>query len=591
VFGRLVEGSAIADARVQIESAFARLAEDHPGTNKNVRGRVVPINERFLGSASDPAWRAFTAVSFLVLLISCANVANLVLATGLRRTREIAIRSSLGAGRGRVVGQLLVEGTVLAALGGVFAFGVSVAAVRLFRSAIPENVLPYWLDYSFDYRVFLALLTVSLAAVFFFALLPAIHASKADVTGVLKDGSSAGHARRSTQRWATTFLSAEFGLAVVLLAHVTMSVRSDRSELPSDEMIDSSRILTAVVTLPGDHYRSPEQRVDFFRQLMERLAPTPGIDAISLTSALPLSGAPETRLDIEGRPSPSGPPQTVRTVTIAPRYFETFGLTLVRGRDFRDADGTPGTMRAIVNERLAQQLFAGEDPVGRRISLGAQDQSGTNGAWLTIVGLAPDIRQRPTSDADAVVYLPYRSSALSTATLLILSRNAAGALVPALRTNVQRLDDGLPLYRVRTMQQVVRDAQWNRRLSARLIVALTFIAVVLSTVGLYAVTAYGVRQRTRELGLRILLGAGPMQIATLIARRVFAQLAIGFGAGLVCTMLWDKTFGGVRPDELVADPISLLIIAGVMAVAALLACAVPFRRATRLQPVTAMQHL
>jgi hypothetical protein len=248
-------------------------------------------------------------------------------------------------------------------------------------------------------------------------------------------------------------------------------------------------------------------------------------------------------------------------------------------------------MRAIVNERLAQQLFAGEDPVGRRISLGAQDQSGTNGAWLTIVGLAPDIRQRPTSDADAVVYLPYRSSALSTATLLIRSRNAAGALVPALRTNVQRLDDGLPLYRVRTMQQVVRDAQWNRRLSARLIVALTFIAVVLSTVGLYAVTAYGVRQRTRELGLRIALGAGPMQIATLIARRVFAQLAIGFGAGLVCTMLWDKTFGGVRPDELVADPISLLIIAGVMAVAALLACAVPFRRATRLQPVTAMQHL
>jgi putative ABC transport system permease protein len=592
VFGRVLEGSTLDEARVQIESIVDRLARDHPDTNKNVRARVVPINERFLGRLSDPAWRAFAAVGFLIVIISCANVANLVLATSLRRAREIAIRSSLGASRGRVLRQLLLEGCVLALIGGVFGLGISIAAVRVFRSAIPENVLPYWLDYSFDSRVFLALFAVSLGTVFVFALLPAVRASKTDVTSVLKDGGSSGRGGRSTQRWATTFLAAEFGLAVVLLAQMTMSLRNHRPELPSDDAIQSQEVLTAVITLPGDTYRSPDTRVGFFRQLTERLSPNPAIKAVSMASALPLQGAPEGRLDVDGRaPSGSEPAPTVRTVTIAPRYFETFGLALVRGRDFTESDGTPGAMHAMVNERLAMQYFGNEDPIGRRISLGASDASGTKGAWLTIVGVAPDIRQRPVPDPDAVVYLPYRTTALSTATLIVRTRNGGGDLATNLRKDVQAIDNNLPLYRTRTMQQVVRDAQWNARLSARLILSLTFIAVVLSTVGLYAVTAYGVRQRTHELGLRIALGAGPKQIVAVIARRVLAQLAIGFGAGLICTMLWDRTFVAVRPGVLAADPVSLLIVAAVLVLAATIACAVPIRRAMRLQPNTAMQQL
>jgi putative ABC transport system permease protein len=591
VFGRLVDGATVADARVQIESTFDRLARDHPVTNRHVRGRVVPINERFLGRLTDPAWRAFAAVGFLIVVISCANVANLVLATSLRRAREIAIRSSLGADRWRVLHQLLIEAGVLAALGGILGFGVSVTGVRLFRSAIPENVLPYWLDYSFDFRVFLALLGVSVGTVFIFALLPAIHASKADVNAVLKDGGAAGQVRRSTQRWATTFLAAEFGLAVVLLAQLTMSLRSHRSELPSDEAIVSREVVTALVTLPNNTYRSPEQRVDFFRRLTERLTPNPGIRSLSVASVSPLQGAPEGRLDVEGRTPPSGAaPGSVRIVTIAPKYFEVLGLLLVRGRDFNDSDGTPGAMHAIVNERLAREYFAHENAIGRRISLGAFNPS-TKGAWITVIGIAPDIRQRPVPDPDPVVYLPYQSAPPSTATLLVRTAKGGGDLVSGLRKEVQALDGGLPLYRVGTMAQVVRDAQWNGRLSARLILALTFIAVVLATAGLYAVTAYGIRQRTHELGLRIALGAGPNQIVMVIARRVLTQLAIGFGAGLVSTMLWDRTFVAARPGVVMADPISLLIVAGVMALAAAIACAVPIRRATRLQPLAAMQHL
>jgi predicted permease len=518
-------------------------------------------------------------------------VANLVLATSLRRAREIAIRSSLGASRVRVLRQLLIEGTVLAVLGGGLGLGVSVASVRLFRSAIPENVLPYWLDYSLDARVFVALLGVSLGTVLVFALLPAVHASKADVTGVLKVGGSPGSGRRSTQRWATTFLAAEFGLAVVLLAQLTLSLHNNGPDLPSDEAIVSPDVLTAVVTLPGDRYRSPDERIEFFRQLKDRLSPNAAIKAVSIASALPLHGAPEGRLDVEGRaPSSGGQAPTVRTVTIAPGYFDVFGLTLVRGRDFTEADGAPGAMHAIVNERLVREYFANEDPIGRRISLGSNDAAGTKGAWLTIVGIAPDIRQRPRADPDAVVYMPYRSDALSTATLLVRSVGNPD-LSSTLRRQVQALDSNLPLYRVRTMQQAIRDAQWNGRLSARLILALTFIAVALSTVGLYAVTAYGVRQRTHEIGLRIALGAGPRQIATVIARRVFVQVAIGFWAGVVCTMLWDRMFGGASPGALAADPVSLSIVAGVLLLAATTACAVPIRRAIRLHPMTAMQQL
>ena len=590
VFGRVQEPVSVAEARTEIESIVDRLSREHPETSKNVRARVVPINERFLGRLSDPAWLAFMTVGFLVVLISCANVANLVLANAAQRAREIAVRSSLGASRRRVLRQLLIEGTVLAAVGGTLGLMLAAIGVRLFRTAIPPNVLPYWLDYALDARVFLALVAVSVATVFLFGLPPAIHASKTDVIGVLKDGGPTATSRRGTQRWTTAFLAVEFGLAVLMLAQLTMTLRNTRPGVPSDEIIDSRQVITAAITLPAASYQSPGQRNEFYRRLHERLAANPAISTMSIASALPLQGAPQQRLEIQGRPPTGDRGPSVRTVMVAPQYFQTLGLTLPRGRDFTDDDGAPGQAHAIVNERLVSELFSGQDPIGQRISFVPSEGSSVRN-WLTIVGVAPDIRQRPVPEPDALVYVPYRTAAPPTAVLLIRSPADAADLAPSIRREVQSVDPQLPLYRMRTMAQAVRDAQWNGRLSATLIRVLTLIAVGLSAVGLYAVTSYSVSRRTHELGLRMTLGARPRHVATVLGRRVFVQLTFGFFAGVLSTMLWDRLFSSGGPGPGATDPLSLTIVAAMLTGMAVIACAVPIYRATHLDPVQALRRM
>ena len=589
VFGRVQDGATLAETRTALESIAARLSRDYPETNRNVRARVVPINERFLGRATDPAWRAFMAVGFLVVLISSANVANLVLATSMRRAREVAIRASLGASRRRVLRQMLTEGLILALIGGLAGLGLATAGLRLFRSAIPQNVLPYWFDYSLDARVAVALVAVSVGTVVVFALLPAVRASRADVTGVLKEGGPAGTLARSTQRLSTAFLAAEFGLAVVLLAHLTMAMRNDRPGLPTDSALVSTQILTAEITLPPETYGSPGQRTLFYERLNERLRGNSAVAAASLASAAPLQNTPEHPIDIEGRSADTPESRRrVRTVSVAPRYFETLGLTLIRGSDFSEEDGTPGRANAIVNERLAREFFEGQDPIGQRLALVPATPAEPR-RWLTIAGIVTDIRQRPVPDPDPVLYLPLTGSSSATATLLVRSRGEdASDLAPLLRKEVQALDANLPLHRIRTMAQASRDAQWNGRLAARLILVLTIISVGLATAGLYAVTAYGISQRTHEIGLRVALGARTPHVAGLIARRVAVQLAIGVMAGFVCTMLWDRTFAG-GPGVRITDPVSLAIVALVLVVLAILACWAPIRRASRLDPLNAIR--
>ena len=402
VFGRVRDGVPVGQARAEVEAIADRLSHEYPKTNGNVRARVILINERFLGRLTEPAWLAFMTVGFLVVIISCANVANLMLARSLLRAREIAIRTSLGASRRRVIRQLLIEGIVLAGLGGLVGLGVAMAGVRVFRAAMPADALPDRFDYSLDGRVISALAAVSLGAVLIFALVPAIQASKTDVNRVLKDGGHSAAGSR-TGRWTTAFLAAEFALVVVLLAQLSISFRLGDPRPPSDRVINTDDVLTATLTLPADTYKTADQRVAFYRRLEERLGrPTVGA-AVSLAGTLPLSGAPEQRLTIAGAAQTDAESRpTVGTVAIAPRYFETLGLPLIRGREFQDEDGSDGHATAIVNERLAQ-LFLHGDPVGQRIALNPATSGESASAWLTIVGVSPVIRQRRGYELDPIV--------------------------------------------------------------------------------------------------------------------------------------------------------------------------------------------
>jgi predicted permease len=589
VFGRARDGVATAAATSEVEGVMERLQRDHPQTNAKVRGRVVPINEQFLGRLSDPAWRAFMTVGFLVLAISCANVANLFLDHSTERTREIAIRTALGATRVRVVRQLLIEAGVLAAASAVAGLGVAIAGVRLFRGMIPENALPYWFDYSIDGRVLGMLVAVSVATILVFGLIPAVSGSKTDVNRALKDTRELGS--RGTRRWTAIFLTAEFALAVVMLVQIAFGIRVSRP-FPTDEALDTSEVLTAAVSLSGDRYRRPEQRVEFFTELEERLRAIPGTAVASLSNVLPLAGGRQLEATIDGQPH-SQSPRRIVTVGIGPDYFRTFRLAMLRGREFGPQDGSAGQAHVIVNERAAQLLFGAQDAIGKRMALTPAESKDVALEWLTVVGVAPDIRQQPTprvwGETDPVVYVPYRTMPMDTAFLLMRGNVDAEGLAPAVRTLLLELDPNIPLYRVRTMAGAIDDAGWNARVSNILIHVLCFIAVTLATLGLYAVTAHSVYQRTPELGLRMALGAQRLRIARLILRRVTTQVSVGFAAGLVCTLLWTRLFWTSAERQFVTVQ-SLAIVGTAVVLLALVASLVPVLRATRLDPAAALRH-
>ena len=588
VFGRLRDGRSLPEARAELEAIATGLAQQHPDTNAKIRALVVPIDEQYFGRVTDTVWLAFMGTGVIIVLISCANVANLMLGQALRRAREIAIRSSLGASRGRIVRQLLIEGAVLAVLAGTLGLWLAMGLVRVFGSAIPRDALPYWIDYSPDVLVVSVLIGVSAATVLFFALLPAIHVSRTDVNAVLKDSGRPGTGRGG-RRWTTGFLAAEFALAVVFLAQFAVQLRNAGPDLPSDAAIDTTEVLTAVITLPPAPYDTPERRDRFYRALRERLTAQPAVSSMSMAGSLPLSGAEERGVDVAGRPAAdAGSQPVIRTVAVAPGYFRTLGLTLARGREFAEEDGSPGHAYAIVNEPFVERFMGTADPIGQRIALTQPKSPARAPDWLTVAGVAPSIRQRRGADGEPIVYTPFRSISPSTGSLLI--RGRADALAPLVRAEVSKLDPNLPAYRFRTMAQVMRDALWNGRVSSNLFLMLTFIAVALSTVGLYAVTAHGVTQRAREIGLRMALGARPWHVTRLIARRVAMQLVIGFMAGIVCTKLWDANFGSGSDGVTASDPKSLLIVAVILAVLAAVACVVPARRAARMDPLAAIRQ-
>jgi putative ABC transport system permease protein len=589
VFGRVSDGSRVDEAVAEASGIADRLAAEHPGTNPNTRVRVIPINARFLGSPADPVWRAFMTVGFIVVFISCANVGNLMLDRSVVRSRELAVRASLGGSRGRLVRQLLVEGAVIAASAAAVGLLLAVAGIRAFRSAIPGDALPYWFDYSIDGRVLGALIGVAVLTVFVFALLPAIQASRTDVMAVLKDGgrSSSPGGRRVL---APVFLGAQLALAVVLLSHFAVNMRSGGSGPASDVIFGDAHVITATVTLPAT-FATPASRSGFYDTLLRGLRESPVFPSAALTTNAPLSGGESRSVTIDGR---AGNAETAKPTTltggITAGYFRTLGLEVLQGRDFEDADGQRSLATAIVNEQFARKVFPGEDVLGRRLALGHAD--GTSSAeppWLTIVGVAPSIRQGRGREPDPIVYLPFGASSPATASLILRSDLDTAAAVAAMRRVVQGVDPALPLYRARTMPQVRQDAEWNGRVSVGLLNFLTFVAVALATVGLYAVTAHGVSRERHEIGIRVALGARPRQIIGRILRRLVTQTAFGFGAGVLLTALWDRTFSSGSVDIRATDPAPLGVVAAILLAVLILAAIGPSRRACRVDPLTALR--
>jgi predicted permease len=586
VFGRLAEGAAIAAAQAELGELGRRLEREHPRSNEGIRLTAVPFNERFTAPITHPAWMAFITAGTLVLLIACANVANLLLARAVRRSPEMAMRASLGASRSRIVRQLLVECALLATVGGSAGVLVALLGLRVMSAAIPADGLPSWMALTMDGRVIGMLVAVCIGAVFAFGFIPALHTSGASTTLAVRDQARL-RTGRGAGRLTTSFLALQFALTFILLAAVANGVLFREEDEP---VIDDSNILTTWVTLPSRSYESVERRALMFERLSHQAARIDGVSPATLATSLPFAPAPQRRVVMPGRDtSRAEAASTVGTVSIGPRYFEAFGVGILKGRDFTREDGDSGSTPVIVNRRFADLYFRQQDPLGQRFSLRGQNDA-DSGPALTIVGVAPDIPHGRGSEAP-VVYEPFATSWPATAVLILRHRPDDTTVAAALRERVRALDADLPLFRTMSMERIVRDAGWNPRVSAGLINSISTIALILAVVGLYGVTAHTVAARAREIAVRVALGARPRDVRWLVLRRALTQLAVSLPPGVALTAMWNRLFIVQSNDADVSRYLLVLVVVAVtIACVGIAACLLPARRAARLDPLAAIRH-
>jgi predicted permease len=600
-FGRLAAGVSQAQAQAELLAVGQRLAKDYPDTNNDVQPRVQTFNERVNGGPIKAVFLSLMGAVGFVLLIACANVANLLLARSAQRSREIAVRVSIGATRWRIVRQLLMESLVLALIAGVLGFGLSLIGIRLFDAATQDVGKPFWIQFTMDGTVFAYLAAICLGTGVLFGLAPALHVSKTDVNEILKEGGRSGGAGIRVRRWTSGLIIVELALTLALLAGAGFMMRNFLTLYRLDLGIDTSRLVTMALALPERKYPAIEQRLAFYERFQDRLVANGRIRGVTVASNVPMQGGFARRLAVDGRPLADGEqPPMVTMLTVDPRYFETLGLTLLRGRAFTAADGTPGQESVIVNTRFAQMHFPNEDPIGRRIVLsmdlagGAAPANIPTSLTATIVGIAPNVRQRDIDQAetDPVAYMPFRSDPRAFMMLLARSEGDPTQVTALLREEVRAIDGDLPLFNIRTMDQSLARQRWPFRVFGTMFAIFAFIALMLSAVGLYAVTAYSVTQRTQEIGVRTALGAESKQVMWLFLRRAFFHLGVGLTIGIAGAFGVGKIFES--SDLLIQttgrDPVIIVSIAALLALVALVACLWPARRATRLDPLIALRR-
>jgi predicted permease len=526
-----------------------------------------------------------------VLLIACANVAGLLLSRSATRAREIAARMALGATRRRVIRQLLVESILLGAIGGSLGLILALAGVRWFDAEMHRS-LPYWVRFTPDYVVFAYVATICLVTSIVFGLAPALHVSRASANDVLKEGGRGTPGSRRVRRLGSTLVIVELALTIVLLVGAGSLVRSFMALYASDLGIDIDRLMAMRLQLRASAYSSAEARRTFVEQLEARVRSIPGVEATSVTTGVPPDDGGERLVEVEGEMR-STPPVFVGTVTITPRFFDVLAVRLLRGREFTDSDGMPGAETVIVNDRFAAQFFPGEDPIGRRIRFTERQPppGARKDTWRTIVGVTPLIKQGSSLDAyiNAVVYIPYRQESPDSASLLVRSALSPGMVMTAVRREVQSIDADQPVIGIQTLPELLADSRWWQRTWGAMFGALAVIALLLSSVGLYAVMAYTVSARTQEIGVRIALGAARRQVCWLVLRRACLQLGAGLTFGIVGAFALRRVLPGGIEGITPLDPGALIAIALLLSLVCLAACVSPVIRATRVDPVIALR--
>jgi putative ABC transport system permease protein len=592
VVARLKPGVSIEQARANMNAVARSQTERYPKTNTGIGVKVVSLQEHTVGDVRPMLVVLLGAVAF-VLLIACANVANLLLARAAARQREMAIRGALGASRTRVVRLLLTESVLLAVVGGAVGLLLAIWSLDLLVSLKPAN-LPRLAEIGVNRTVFLFTLAVSVVTGLLFGVAPALQVSKMDLNEGLKESSRGGTDSPRRHRMRALLVVSEVALSLVLLVGAGLMIRSFSRLLAVDPGFKADHVLTAFVSLPVSKYPKREEQTAFFDRLLERLRNVPGVSAAGVVSDIPLYGGSSTGFDVDGRPeaAPGQRPLTDYRV-INPDYFATMGMKLVKGRAFSryDNEDAPGVV--IINETMAARFFAGEDPVGRRLDL-----SGDPKDLREIVGVVGDVRNYGVdAEVKPEVYVPFLQSApgylsgmVSAMTIAVRSAIEPTALAASLREQVQALDKDQPVSEIRTMEWYLADSMAQRRFNVLLLGAFAGLALILAAVGIYGVIAYTVTQRTHEMGIRIALGAQGGDILKLIFAHAMlttlAGIVIGLGAAFGLTrLLQNLLYQVTATDPFVFASITLLLL-----VVAMAATYIPARRAMKVDPITALRE-
>ena len=588
--GRLAPGVTLARARVEMEGIASRLAAAYPADNDQFGVALQPIRELFVGDIRPAILVLFAAVVF-VLLIACANVANLFLMRAAGRTREIALRVAIGATSGRIVQQMLAESFLVAGLGGLLGLGLAFAGMRAMSSLIPAAAMTGG-GTNVSGVVLLFALSATLLSAITFGLAPAMHAVRTGVSSRLKESgkSTTGGVRQN--RWRTMLVVAELALSVILLAGAGLMMKSVYRLIAVDPGFRPDHLLRLNMSLTPSQYPNSVAIRTFWRRVLDGVRALPGVESAALGTGVPLTNS-HSRGDItiEGMPLPApGSFPHPDAHAVSPGYLHTLGIRLIRGRDFTDADSKTAPKVALINARLAHDLFPGQDPVGKRYLPGRPDPARTP-VWIEIVGVVEDTRMYGLANPSRLeIYLPLTQTAPDEMDLIVKSRVAPTALTSSIRAVLASIDRNQPISSVATMDQLVQDSVGSRRVTLILLGLFSTLAIMLAGIGIYGVMSYSVAQRTQEIGIRIALGARREDVVKMVllqgARIAVAGVVIGMLAAFGLTRYLEKLLFAVSP----ADPGTFAGVAFVLAMVALLACYIPARRTLRVDPITALRY-
>ncbi len=595
VVARLKPGVTLAQARANMEVIARRLQQTNPAQYPPRSGwgiRLTPLLEEMVQDTR-PALLMLVGAVALLLVIACANVANLLLARASARQREIAIRAALGAGRGRLVRQLLTESCLLGLLGGALGLLLALWGGDLLVKLGPEN-LPRLKDVTIDGRTLGFTLLISLGANCLFGLAPAWQACGGQRSAQLKEGSRAATASPRGARLRGLVVVSQISLSLVLLAGAGLLIKSFVRLLEVDPGFNPNHVVTMRINLPYLKYPEPRQAQAFFRQLLERVETFPGVEHASVVSHLPLDSVGWSgTFTVEGQvtdPAKGGPEADRRPSSTD--YFRAMGIPLLRGRFFARRDETEDAPKvAIVDETLAETFWRGQDPLGKRLKLGGVDSSRP---WMSVVGVVRHVRhQGLEAQSRFQMYWPYpQQLPARTMSLVIRARSGVDprSLARAAQNAVLALDKEQPVFAIRTMEEVVARSVAQRRLSMLLVVIFALVAVTLATVGIYGVMSYSIARRTHEIGIRVALGARAPDVLALIARQALALVALGVAAGLAGTLVASRWLSALLFQVAPGDPWVLAAAALLLAAVALAASYLPARRALRVDPLAALRY-